>query len=180
MLNAPEVNQLIAQAIRVSTQEVFSTMLGLSIAPGPITVEQQPPSAQSGMVALVGVAGAWSGTGCVACSSHFACKMAGYFLSSEYDAVDDEVLDALGEIANMIVGNVKGELEADLGTMGLSTPTIIFGRNLQTRSARMRDWIVVPFDCGDERMFVQMCLTPEPARKPVRGGFTHALQMDGV
>jgi chemotaxis protein CheX len=172
--NDPALHRLVSDAIRASTDEVFSTMVGLSVVAGPPTIEQQPPSAQSGTVALIGLAGGWSGTGCVACSATLACKLAGQFLSTKYEAVDDEVLDALGEIANMIIGNVKGALEEPLGPMGLSSPTIIYGRNLHTRSARVHDWTVVPFDCGEERMFVQVCIAPMPEPTRRRAGFSLA------
>ena len=48
-------------------------------------------------------------------------------LMSEFDAVTEDVLDAMAEMANMIFGNVKTELEEQLGGLGLSIPTVIFG-----------------------------------------------------
>jgi len=156
----PSLHTLIAKAIQTSTREVFSTMLSLEIEPGEMRVESKPPSAQSGMVALIGLAGQWSGTGSLACSGEFACQMAANFLATSYEHVNEEVFDALGEIANMIIGNVKAALEEKLGPMGLSTPTIIYGRNLQTRGAHIHDWTVVPFHCGAERMYVQVCVAP--------------------
>ena len=63
--------------------------------------------------------------------------------------------------------------------MGLSTPTVIYGRNFQTRSTGNQEWTVVPFLLEGERMCVQMCIAPNPdARKAPRGGFPipHVLQ----
>ena len=78
---------------------------------------------------------------------------------SEYSAIDDEVLDSMGEIANMIVGNVKTEMESRFGPMGLSTPTVIYGRNFATRSAGTHTWTVVPFTFAGKHFVVQMMLT---------------------
>jgi len=109
----------------------------------------------------------------MACSVAFACKMSSQFLMAEYETINEDVLDAVAEITNMIIGNVKTVVEEKVGSMGLSTPTVIFGRNFQTRSARSREWTVVPFTCGEERMFIQMCLAPnkDTERKTMRPGF---------
>ena len=44
------------------------------------------PETFQGVVALVGVAGAWTGTGHISCSALFAQKLAGALLMSEYDS----------------------------------------------------------------------------------------------
>lgn len=173
--NIPTVSRdEIAEAIRLATHDVFSTMLAMDLTPGDPQMERTvAASPASGLVALIGLAGAWSGTGSVACTGAFACSMAAGLLASPYDSVNEEVLDAVGEITNMIIGNVKTALEEKLGDMGLSTPTVIFGRNFQTRSARIHDWTVVPFHCGEETLYVQLCLAPsgEPQRTTLRPGF---------
>jgi chemotaxis protein CheX len=148
-------------AMTAATQEVFSTMLGLEIKAGDALTERTVAAApQSGLVSLIGLAGTWSGTGSVACTGAFACSMAASLLACTYESVNEDVLDAVGEVTNMIIGNVKTALEEKIGDMGLSTPTVIFGRNFQTRSARIHDWTVVPFECGDEVLYVQICLAP--------------------
>jgi chemotaxis protein CheX len=163
----------IAAAIKRATEDVFSTMLALPITAGEVQAERAVASAPfSGLVSLIGLAGSWSGTGSLACTGNFACSMASSLLACTFESVNDEVLDVAGEITNMIIGNVKTALEEKLGEMGLSTPTVIFGRNFQTRSARIHDWTVVPFQSGDEVMYVQVCLAPnEPQRSTLRPGF---------
>ncbi|HUA87681.1 MAG TPA: chemotaxis protein CheX [Bryobacteraceae bacterium] len=163
----------IVAAIRAATGEVFSTMLALEIAPEEVLLESAlAASPKSGLVSLIGVAGSWSGTGSLACTGAFACTLASSLLACSYDSVNEEVLDAVGEITNMIIGNVKTALEEKVGEMGLSTPTVIFGRNFQTRSARVHEWTVVPFRCGEEVMYVQLCLAPNDAqRTTLRPGF---------
>ncbi len=96
-------------AIKASTEEVFSTMLGLEIEAGETPVEMAvAASPTSGLVTLIGLAGPWSGTGSVACTGAFACTMASHLLASPFENVNEEVLDAIGEITNMIIGNEDG------------------------------------------------------------------------
>lgn len=150
----------LAAMMSAATQEVFAKMLELDAVGGEFHLDPSPPSPAEGVLALVGLAGAWMGTGTFACGSDTARALAGRLLQQDFPAIDEEVLDALGEFANMVFGNVKTMLEEELGPMGLSIPTVIFGRNFNTRSVGRRNWIVVPFRCGDEPFEVRLCLVP--------------------
>lgn len=163
----------VAEAIRSSTQEVFSTMLGLEVSAGEVFVEEEEAVPSSGVVSIIGLAGSWVGSGSLSCSAQLACRLASLFLQEEYAAVTEDVLDSVAELTNMVVGNVKTHLENRLGAMGLSTPTVIYGRNFQTRSARNQEWTVVPFHLDGERMCIQMCVMPNPdaAQTSLRAGF---------
>jgi chemotaxis protein CheX len=153
--------QEIEQAIAKASREVFETMLNL-----PLEIDSSAmrsgiePEAYHGVVALVGVAGSWTGTGHLSCSPKFAQQLAGALLMAEYDTVNDDVLDAVAEVANMIVGNVKTLFEERLGPLGLTVPTVIYGRNYQTRSAGVKDWVLVRLRSGEETMDINFCLMP--------------------
>ncbi|MBZ5600843.1 MAG: chemotaxis protein CheX [Acidobacteriia bacterium] len=173
----------IIEAITAATHDVFSTMLGLQIEPrGGATEDDSPAAPTSGLIALIGLAGPWTGTGSVSASGDFACRMASALLMAPCDALNENVLDAIGEIANMVIGNVKTSLEDKVGPMGLSTPTVIYGHDFQTRSARIHRWTVVPFVCCSgpvsETLYVQMCLAPN--REPGQGNVRAGLQMPQV
>jgi len=162
----------LVQAIRAATEDVFTTMLNLTLTPGEVFVEKEEPVPSSGVVSLIGLAGSWVGSGSLACSAGFAVKIASALLMTPYEAIDEDVLDAVAEVTNMIIGNVKTALENRLGAMGLSTPTVIYGRNFQTRSSGNQEWTVVPFMLGEDRMCVQVCITPneDAAKKTTRTG----------
>ena len=146
--------------VSAAAQEVFSTMLALEIRPGKAYVETTAAPSTEGVVALIGLAGEWSGTGSLSCSAVFACRIASQMLLIDAHAVDGDVLDAVAEVANMIIGNVKTGLEQELGPMGMSIPTIIFGKNFSARSAGSEDWLTVPFECEGEQIEVKVCLMP--------------------
>jgi len=163
----------LVDAIRGATNEVFSTMLNLEITAGEVFVEKEEAVPSSGVVSLIGLAGSWVGSGSMACSANCAAKIASALLMAPYSAVDEDVLDAVAEVTNMIIGNVKTVLETRLGAMGLSTPTVIYGRNFQTRSSGNQNWTVVPFALGEDRMCVQVCIAPndDSGKKTTRTGF---------
>lgn len=153
-------NQEIIRYILESTESVFSTMLGLEITPGEPRLKQGVVGPSHGMAALVGMAGAFVGTGSIDCSERLACVFASAMLGMEYTSVNDDVLDAMGEVANMIVGNIKTNVEAVVGPMDLSIPTVVHGGEFSTRSLRNNQWTVVPFTCLGEEFVVQTMLLP--------------------
>jgi chemotaxis protein CheX len=151
--------------VRQSTREVFGTMLAIELVDEDASVGDGAPGPNAGVVALIGLAGSWAGSGTFSCSAEMAQKISGQLLMMEFTAVDADVLDAIGEITNMVLGNVKTSLEEILGPMGLSIPTVIYGRNFTTRSVGKSNWTVVPFQCLGERVEVHICLTPSTERR---------------
>src|SRR5579884_2200996 len=163
----------LVQHILRATQDVFATMLALPVESGPAYQEQAGSHIFDGIVSLIGLTGAWVGAGRISCSSTLACRISGAMFANHYEAVNEDVLDAMAELSNMIVGNVKSALEENLGPMGISIPTVIYGRNYQARSMYADDWTVVPFTCEGERLAVKICLVPSTETTAPRPDLIH-------
>src|SRR5689334_15567992 len=91
--------------IRQSTANVFSTMLGVELPEGETLVQNGTPEANDGVVSFIGLAGTWVGTGSVNCSRNLACRICSLMLMVESTGVDEDVLDAVAELTNMIIGS---------------------------------------------------------------------------
>ena len=149
----------VAQFIVAAAQETFATMLGV-----PITLGETPDGKDAAAVnservlALIGLAGRCSGMGVISCSPALACQLSSKLLADHFQTVTSEVLDAMGELSNMIFGNVKNMLEKQTGQLGLSIPTVIFGRNFSTRSMG-EQWIVVSLRVEQSDLDLRMCLS---------------------
>jgi len=172
--------QVLTNVIQSATREVFATMLGMEVVCGDPYIEQSPPPPADGVVSLIGLAGRWVGTGCVTCSGAFACLLTTQMLMAPADAVNDEVLDVVAEITNMILGNAKTALEEHLGPMGLSIPTVVYGKNFAAKSAGDGNWTVYPFQTEKGGIDVKIFLAPN--RKPplnIRPGFQHTCALEG-
>ena len=117
-MTGQQMQEVLIAAVKASTTEVFKTMLGMEMKAGEIylTGAQEP---NEGVVSLIGLAGPWMGTGSIRCSPRTACSLSGALMMSEYSTVDEEVFDAIAEITNMVIGNVKTALEEHVGPMGL-------------------------------------------------------------
>jgi chemotaxis protein CheX len=153
-------HEQIVSIVSRAAKDVFSTMLGLEIESYGSFIEKVSPPESQKVVALIGLAGQWIGTGVIGCTPEFACRIASLMLMTEYQTVNEDVLDAIAEMANMIFGSVKTELEGQLGPMGLSIPTVIFGRNFATRSVAQQAWVVLPFKAGADEVELKFCFMP--------------------
>lgn len=164
-------NQEIIDAVRSATSEVFSTMLGTEVELLEVRRDDAGPAMTDGVAAVVGIAGPWVGNGMLSCNSAFACRLCELFLMTEASSVNDEVLDAVGELANMVIGNFKTAAETLVGPLGLSVPTVIYGQNFTSKSVGATQWLVMPFRCGDDAFEVRVWFAPaaEPTnhRHPV-------------
>jgi chemotaxis protein CheX len=154
------LQEFILDSINQSTLQVFSTMLGVELTPGEIVDAANVQDAHTEVVALIGVAGAWAGAGSISCSAVTACKVCSHMLMMDAPSVNEDVLDAVAELTNMIIGNVKTELEARVGPLGLSIPTVVFGKNFQTKTAGAPGWIVLRFPWDADMLTVKLCLAP--------------------
>ena len=173
------LHNLIVESISQSAGNVFSTMLGSDLASGEVTIETTAAEPNDGVVSFIGIAGTWAGTGSISCSPALACRVCSAMLMTEASAVNEEVLDAVAELTNMIIGSVKTDLEHHLGPLGLSIPTVVFGRNFKTRSAGSTEWINVRFDWDGDPLLIKMCLAPnEKAHGTHHGGGSQTYSLE--
>jgi chemotaxis protein CheX len=161
--------EMLVDVLRIATGEVLSTMLALEASPAESYIEDHPGKS-AGVVSFVGLAGSdCVGTGSLQCESVVACQLASRFLLSEFESIDENVLDALGELTNMIIGNFKNEVEKLVGPLALSIPTVVYGLNFSTRSTGHEGWTVVPFVWDSSQLNVKVCL------KATKTGPSHLL-----
>jgi len=173
-------HEMLSDFIRRATADVFSTMLGVELAPGDASTDNGADDRNDGVVSLIGMAGAWAGTGSITCSPAVACRVCSLMLMSEFAAVNDDVLDAVAELTNMIIGGVKNELEPHIGPLGLSLPTVVYGKNFTTRSAGKTEWTVLRFPWDGESLTVRMFMAPAEKTAhshPHAAGHQYALEV---
>jgi chemotaxis protein CheX len=147
-------------AVHAATAEVFSTMLGVEVESAPVHVDSSNPSVVEGVMAFVGIGGPWVGSGVISCGASFACRICELFLMTEASAVNEEVLDAVGELAKMIIGSFKTAAKAVVGPLGLSVPTVVYGKNFMSKSLGNKEWLVLPLRCGGDTFEVRVWFAP--------------------
>ena len=127
-------NEEMADMLFAATQEVFTSMLGSEVQ-RLSQPETEQPASFDGVLCLIGLVGAVIGNGALVCSAEAACNLSSRLLMTEFSTVDEEVLDAVGEITNMIVGGFKNLLETHVGRVQMSIPSVIYGKSIATRNS---------------------------------------------
>lgn len=111
-------------------RSVFETMLGLALE----GAETPWVAASDRVTASVYFVGRWNGALLLECSHSQACFFTQLFLSREQPpAMDSYVQDVLGELANMLAGNLKSILPQGIG---ISVPSITQGTDYTLRICR--------------------------------------------
>ena len=110
-------------------REVFETMVFMALA------QADPEDADLSNVTLLGsitFKGDMEGCLGVCCDEACARTIAANMLGMNGDEVSEEdVSDAMGEIANMVMGSVKSRIQDDVGAIEVSIPSVVQGRELK-------------------------------------------------
>jgi chemotaxis protein CheX len=94
-------------------KDVWSSFLGIDLEPVAPTVPAQRAADEERLTGVIEVSGAWEGSVEVGCPPATARALAAAMLGSAPEAIGaNDVTDALGELANMVGGNVKSLLPA--------------------------------------------------------------------
>lgn len=106
------------------TQDVFSTMLGVEL-------ERETcggrSAIQSNLTSMIGLGGGIRGVLAIHCPAAVARGITAGFLGMEVEELNEDVKDAIGEIANMVAGNLKVSYAAVGVDVELAIPTTIVG-----------------------------------------------------
>ncbi len=104
-------------------ETIWSSVLGLPLVQTGEGAGVAPPAQH--LTSCVHITGTWDGAVTLDCPEPLARRAAGIMFGLEPEAAsEDEVRDALGELANMIGGNVKALLPPPCQ---LSLPTVMAG-----------------------------------------------------
>jgi chemotaxis protein CheX len=143
-----------------ATREVFSTMIMMDI-------EDRYPLSESvttfhcSVTGMVGLAGTYTGILSIHCPITLAMKITSNMLGMDVEEVGEDVNDALGEIANMLGGNVKQVLSKGGLDLHLSIPTVISGEEYTINAMADSDCVIIPFVHEDSRFLVGLKLRKE-------------------
>jgi chemotaxis protein CheX len=112
-----------------ATDEVFTTMMGVSCTPTPAGMAHV---AEEEMIsAVIGLAGTLSGSLVLYASGKAARRIAEKMMGIAVEEVDGMVRDAIGEVCNMVAGAWKGFDPLLASGCLLSTPTVVAGTSYE-------------------------------------------------
>ncbi|WP_281379898.1 chemotaxis protein CheX [Geomonas silvestris] len=143
-----------------ATKEVFDTMVMMPLEDS-YPLKEPVTTFHCSVTGMVGLAGTYTGILSIHCPKTLALKVTSNMLGLEVDEVDDDVNDALGEIANMLGGYVKQILSKGGLDINLSIPTVIAGEDYTVNSMSDSDCVIIPFINEGDRFLVGLKLHKE-------------------
>jgi chemotaxis protein CheX len=154
---------MIAQLEELVTQAVtraFDTMLNI-----PVALEPAAPDIWNGephVAGSVGFIGRLSGIVYIYSSANFARRITSMLLGLQESEIDSDemVNDAIGELANMVVGQIKSQLSDRGMPCVLTIPSIVRGSHFVIESMSTTTRRLSTFRCGDQRLVVETLIKP--------------------
>ncbi|MBW4054175.1 MAG: chemotaxis protein CheX [Proteobacteria bacterium] len=143
-----------------ATREVFSTMVMMEVLDS-FPLKEPVSRFKCSITGMVGFAGTYSGVISIHCPVALALKITSNMLGIDCDEVNEDLNDAIGEIANMLGGSVKQVLSKGGLDVKLSIPTVISGEDYTVNSLSDNDCVVVPFTVVDHTLLVGITLKKE-------------------
>jgi chemotaxis protein CheX len=137
-------------------REIFSTMVGVEVSSSQIVATST--KFKDCVTAMVGFAGSFSGLISINTPRSLAMEFTSQMLGMDVTECDDDVRDALGEIANMMGGSFKHHFVDDGHEVKLSTPSVISGEEYDMSMGSVPDTLTLLFESGTEHFMVSVYL----------------------
>jgi chemotaxis protein CheX len=113
------------------------------------------------ITAMVGLAGAYNGMVSLHTPHSLALSFTSRMLGMEVTEVNEDVNDALGEIANMLAGSFKQHLTRAGNDVRLSTPSVVNGKEYVISVGNPQDTLTLLFDVNSEWFILSIVLETE-------------------
>ncbi len=136
----------ISEKIIESAKEIFSTMLMMEISVHGDTMTKNVLLNES-ISGVIGLAGTHKGVLAIHIPYKVAMAITSSFLGMDVDEINEDVKDAVGELANMLGGNVKSILSESGRDIALSLPSTITGQQYDFQPTKETERIIIPFRC---------------------------------
>jgi len=142
-------------------REVFSTMVEMEdVLHLPMLIETVTQF-ENCVTAMVGLAGTYNGLVSIHAPLQQALGITTGMLAQEVTAFNEDVRDALGEIANMIAGSFKQHLSKGGADIRLSTPSVITGKEYTVAARNPDETISLHFATGESWFVVSVIFEKE-------------------
>ncbi|MDO8948729.1 MAG: chemotaxis protein CheX [Desulfocapsaceae bacterium] len=145
----------IGQDIIDATTDIFSTMLMMDLNVGD-PVEGPGGEVLSNITSMLGLGGDIRGMLAVHCPAAVAMAITGGFLGMDVDELNEDVKDAIGEIANMVAGNLKVAFAGYDMKIELAIPSSVVGESFRVTGMLGARRVAVPFDMVDGQFLVEI------------------------
>lgn len=151
----------LARLLVLDVHEIFSTMIGMDDRKQPPVAMEPMNLFKEGVSALVGLVGTNNGIVSLHVSWPLACRITSRILDTAVAEVNENVLDAIGEIANMITGSFKMHLSSGGSDIRISVPSVVTGDEYIIALSGAYDTMTLRYDIDQEWLLVAVAIERE-------------------
>lgn len=154
-MNADFVNAFIQ-----ATSHVLGTMASLTCEPGSPFIK--PDKKTWGVVTgIIGMGGEnINGNMIVSFEQDCVLKVVNTMLMENFQEINADVIDAVGELTNMICGGAKMRLAEKGYVIAMASPVMIAGKGVELMQFSRNPVIAIPFNTGSGGFVVEANLAP--------------------
>ncbi|MGM0416399.1 MAG: chemotaxis protein CheX [Thermodesulfobacteriota bacterium] len=138
-----------------ATTEIFETMIMVDISAGD-PIAEKINNFKCSVSGVIGLAGSCKGMLAIHLPDQVAMSITGSFLGMDVTEVDDDVTDAIGELANMVAGNIKMILDEAGNNVTVSIPSCVHGEEYTMDTVSDSQRVVIPFNIESGQFLVEL------------------------
>jgi chemotaxis protein CheX len=142
-----------------SVKKVFKTMVATDITVGKPVVNPAHQEPIADVSAVIGLSGDVVGCTILSLPMQTAINASSKFAGIEMDRNHQDFSDALGELANMVVGQAKSQLEGF--NVSISLPSVIVGEEHVVSQSKQRPRLSIPCQSELGPFFVEIAIVVE-------------------
>jgi len=139
------------------TLEVLKKMAHVDAVPGKPRVKQDE-AAFGDVSGIIGITGDALGSLALSFSETCICRIVANMLGEQCSGVTQEIIDAAGELTNMISGASRTQMEKMGMSVYAAIPTVVHGRQHTISHILKSPSIVIPFSTAAGPFFVDVCI----------------------
>jgi len=157
-----DLDELVTSAVT----DLFSTMLGMRMVLAPL--EPEVMNGEPHVAGAVGFIGRLTGVVYIYTTASFARHITGVLLGlTDAEVEGDEMInDAMGEMANMLVGQMKSRLSDRGMPCVLTIPSVVRGSQLSIEAITSTERHIFCYKAANYRILVEFLVKPLDAAKP--------------
>lgn len=106
---------------------------------------------------VIGLTGASKGSIVLSFSEGAICAIVGGMLGMEFESMNDDVKDAVGELTNMISGDARRRLAEQGVIFEAGIPNIVSGPHHTINSIAKGPVVAIPFDVAGHKFVIEAC-----------------------
>jgi chemotaxis protein CheX len=138
----------------VAIKNVFKTMIDVPFKLGnPALKKDRTPTFE--ISSIIGLSGNVSGCVVINLSTPVALQLVSALLGDEVTEIDEDTIDAIGEIANMIAGNAKTDFPGE--NNAISVPSVVTGKHEVSYPSGL-PIIAIPCETDAGQMVVEIAI----------------------